>query len=148
MCQRSVSPSMISTAVRLTSVLYKYSSRCVPLRSWTKTRAYIDQSHAALVPVPHSADRLDVATLSALPGHVVACACGPGHDLLRVGRLASLFGRSALARVRRRRLVEVGVGVELADQAQASAALLGEVSHVMAAVTLVASTVEDAVGEP
>src|SRR5437763_275770 len=74
-----------------------------------------------------------------------------GHRLLRAGHLDALLAGTTvglLACYRRRRFVQVGPGMELADQVQPALGPAGEVSHLVAAITGVAGDAEGAVREP
>src|SRR5205085_11696969 len=106
------------------------------------------QSPAGLVPVAGALGRLYPAGTAAVPGdRPPAEAPPPGDRLARLGQAAALDPRPALAPVARRRLEQVGVGVELADQGQARAMPPGEAGHLVGAVAGVADEEERAAGE-
>lgn len=71
----------------------------------------------------------------------------PGDRLTRLEQALALHPRPALARVGRRRLEQVGVGAELADQREAGAVVVAEAGDLMRAVARIADEHEGTAGE-
>ena len=133
------------------SVVKRYPSRWVPFRSWTNTRRIGPGACRSLVPMarpPHSlpsVGRRRTRRRSAFSVAAVAATTASG-----AGSLAPSAGPMArlLAENHRRRIVQVGVGIEEADQAQVTAVPMCEAGQGVGAVTAVAREDELAVGEP
>src|SRR5688572_582102 len=109
---------MTAAGASARSVVKKNSSRWVPWRSRTNTQRNSTSPRPDLYqwPVPPAvwtwrADRVPADRLPPEPAP-------PGDDLPGLGQLAALDPRAAVAAVARRRLEQVGVGVQLADQRQ------------------------------
>src|SRR5207248_2800666 len=107
MFRRPVYAPLKAVAGRPRSVLKKYSSRCVPSRSWTNTQRTGTRPRPLLYqgPVPPT-----TPTRRVPPPYQPTVS---RHRLLGLGQPAALDPRPALAGVRRGRLVQVGGGVEL-----------------------------------
>src|SRR5207253_5621334 len=90
--------------------------------------AHLDQTLTGLVPVACTRHYFHVANATSVPGHLRQFGTPrAGHHSLRLRQFLPLDSRTAVARVGRRRLEQVGIRVELADQVQPaiqSAALL------------------------
>jgi hypothetical protein len=109
----------------------------------------LHQGTAALVPQPGPADRLDPASAPAVPGDLQGLPfLRAWDDLGGTGQVLSLDSRTPLARVLRRRLDQVGVGVEQADQGQPPWSLRGQLGQFMGRVAAVGSDDEGPIGEP
>jgi hypothetical protein len=99
-----------------------------------------DQPFPRLVPVARTADGFHVAPPAAVPGHVQPGASRAGHRLLRRRQLGPLLAgpaRRFLALDHGRRLIQPGVFVELADQAQPAAPVPGEAGRLVRVVVAV-----------
>ena len=110
---------MIAAGSSAGSVVKKYSSRCVPSRSRTNTQRIGTSPAPDLYqcPVPLSRPTRRVPP----PYQATVQPAQPPRrrgGLPGLGQRRPLDPRPALARVRRRRVEQVGVGVELADQRQ------------------------------
>ena len=77
----------------------------------------LHQRAPALVPESRPGHDLDPASAPAVPGDYQSLPLlGVLDDFRRAGQIFPLDPRTSLARVRRRRLDQVGIGVEQADQ--------------------------------
>ena len=107
------------------------------------------QRPAALVPVCRPGHGLDLTAAAAVPGDVENLPLrGALDNLRRVGQVVPLDARTPLARVRRRRFHEVGVGVEQADQGQPLSRPRGQLGEFMGRVVAVGGDDELPIGEP
>src|SRR5271157_4305605 len=110
------------------------------------------QRRATLVPLARPANYFDIPAATTVPGDVKLFPLGRrSHDRLRSGQLGSLLARPMarpLAENHRRRIAQVGVGIEEADQTQMTAVPMCEAGQGVGAVTAVAREDELAVGEP
>ena len=102
--------------------------------------AHRHQPLSCLVPVARAAHHLHVAPAAAVPGHVQLGTAEPATTSSGVGNLAPLTRGRPWPAVGRRRFVQVGVGVELADQGQPAASPRREAGHLVRAVVAVAGS--------
>ena len=110
------------------------------------------QRRATLVPLARPANYFDIPAATTVPGDVKLFPLGRrSHDRLRSGQLGPLLAgpmARPLAENHRRRIAQVGVGIEEADQTQMTAVPMCEAGQGVGAVTAVAREDELAVGEP
>ncbi len=105
------------------------------------------QAGAGLVPVPRPGDDRHPPGPAAVPADdKPAAPPGRGDRLARLGPAPALDPRPPRAAVRRGRVEQVGLGVELADQGQAGPVAVGESGDLVGAVARVADEREAAAG--